>query len=59
MFRSCVKCSLYCATWPFFPSKADVVSGKTPTEEKLKEEITTHSKTETGWDRVKHIFEKK
>lgn len=59
MLRNCVKRSLFCVLWPFNSITDDVVTGKTKTEQKVKDEIKSYSKAETGWERVKTIFKKK
>lgn len=57
MIRSCVKRSFYyCAFWPLSGFGDDVVTGKTETERKAQDEIKNSA--ETGWERVKRIFQK-
>lgn len=59
MYRCCIKRTLYCILWPFGNTTGDVLTGKTETERKLKFEMQEDIENETGWDRVKKIFEKK
>lgn len=44
--------------WPFGSNTADVLTGKTQTEQKFKKEIENEIQEESGWDRVKKIFDK-